>query len=92
MFAITCYDYVMLILKKLALLKKLLSYKREPSKVLLLIPFLLTAIISQPAVAFNNDAEFDVNPNSPIVKDAFEWQISLDFSLKKPKLYIFIVQ
>lgn len=81
MFAITCYDYVMLILKKPALLKKLLSYKREPSKVLLLFPFLLTAIISQPATAFDNDAEFDVNPNSPIIKDAFEWQIILDLSL-----------
>lgn len=54
-------------------------------KFILLPAFLLTALITiagyNTAYASDESTSAAINPNAPIIKDSFEWQIIVDFSL-----------
>jgi outer membrane scaffolding protein for murein synthesis (MipA/OmpV family) len=71
----------MLILKILTFLKNILSFKNKSVTLQLLSMFLLTVTLSKSVIAFDGGSELNLGPNTPIVKDEFEWQVIVDFSL-----------
>jgi MipA family protein len=67
----------MISFKKLSLLKQPLSLKKGH---FLLFAFLFNILLMQTVNASEKQA-INLNPNTPIIKDSFEWQIILDLSL-----------